>query len=221
LPRAYDSQEPGDPMETVTAIGFDIAKSVFAGPRHQRGEKGKRRHVLPFFQKQPPCFVGIEACASSHYWSCELQALGHTVRLMPAAYVKACVKRQKNDAADAICAALTRPNMRFVATKGPAKIDDRMFGPGVLTSTTGGVAFRAGAATVSILGAAELARRCGKAPRPSLDGRDRMVVLVLATKSVAETRTHLDRAGIPHAPCDPGIVVEAEYGAGVALTFVG
>jgi transposase len=79
----------------------------------------KRRYVLPFFQKLPPCLVGIEACASSHHWSRELRALGHTVRLMPAAYVKPYVKRQKNDAADAeaICEAVTRANMRFVATK--------------------------------------------------------------------------------------------------------
>src|SRR5881394_2982548 len=61
----------------------------------------KRRYVLAFFQKLPPCLVGIEACASSHYWSRELQALGHTVRLMPPAYVKPYVKRQKNDMADA------------------------------------------------------------------------------------------------------------------------
>jgi transposase len=81
----------------------------------------KRRYVLPFFQKVPPCLVGIEACASSHYWSRELQALGHTVRLMPAAYVKPYVKRHKNDPADAegICEAVTRPNMRLVATKTP------------------------------------------------------------------------------------------------------
>ena len=67
----------------------------------------------------PPCLIGIEACASSHYWSRELQALGHTVRLMPPAYVKPYVKRQKNDAADAeaICEAVCRPNMRFVSTK--------------------------------------------------------------------------------------------------------
>ena len=67
------------------------------------------------------CLVGIEACASSHHWSRELQALGHTVRLMPPAYVKPYVKRHKNDATDAeaICEAVTRPNMRFVATKTP------------------------------------------------------------------------------------------------------
>jgi transposase len=79
----------------------------------------KRRYVLPFFQRLPPCLIGIEACASSHHWSREFKALGHTVRLMPAAYVKPYVKRQKNDAADAeaICEAVTRANMRFVATK--------------------------------------------------------------------------------------------------------
>src|SRR4029077_15620835 len=79
----------------------------------------KRRYVLPFFQKLPPCLVGIEACASSHHWSRELQAVGHMVRLMPPAYVRPYVKRHKNDAADAeaICEAVTRANMRFVATK--------------------------------------------------------------------------------------------------------
>jgi transposase len=77
--------------------------------------------VLAFFQKLPSCLVGIEACASSHYWSRELQAIGHSVRLMPPAYVKPYVKRQKNDMADAeaICEAATRANMRFVPTKTP------------------------------------------------------------------------------------------------------
>src|SRR6516165_9494364 len=117
----------GTQMEAVKVIGFDIAKSVFQV--HGLNAEGKviirrqlkRRHVLPFFQKLPPCLVGIEACASSHYWSRELQALGHTVRLMPAAYVKPYVKRHKNDATDAeaISEAVTRPNMRFVATKTP------------------------------------------------------------------------------------------------------
>ncbi|MGB8016773.1 MAG: IS110 family transposase, partial [Pseudolabrys sp.] len=81
----------------------------------------KRRYVLAFFQKLPACLVGIEACASSHHWSRELKTLGHTVRLMPPAYVKPYVKRQKNDTADAeaICEAVTRANMRFVATKTP------------------------------------------------------------------------------------------------------
>jgi transposase len=114
-------------MQAITTIGLDIAKSVFqvhgvdaAGNVIVRRQL-KRRYVLAFFQKLPPCLVGIEACASSHHWSRSLQALGHTVRLMPPAYVKPYVKRQKNDATDAeaICEAVTRPNMRFVATKTP------------------------------------------------------------------------------------------------------
>ena len=114
-------------MQTVTTIGFDIAKSVFqvhgvdAGGHVIIRRQLRRRYVLAFFQKLPPCLVGIEACASSHYWSRELQALGHTVRLMPPAYVKPYIKRHKNDATDAeaICEAVTRANMRFVATKTP------------------------------------------------------------------------------------------------------
>src|SRR5437660_6881951 len=114
-------------MQAITTIGFDIAKSVFqvhgvdaAGQVIVRRQL-RRQHVLAFFQRLQPCLVGIEACASSHHWSRELQALGHTVRLMPPAYVKPYVKRQKNDAADAeaICEAVTRPNMRFVPTKTP------------------------------------------------------------------------------------------------------
>jgi transposase len=112
-------------MQTITTIGLDIAKSVFqvhgvdADGQVVIRRQLKRRYVLAFFQKLPPCLVGIEACASSHHWSRELKALGHTVRLMPPAYVKPYVKRHKNDATDAeaICEAVTRPNMRFVATK--------------------------------------------------------------------------------------------------------
>jgi transposase len=112
-------------MQASTTIGLDIAKSVFQV--HGIDAEGKvlirrqlkRRYVLAFFQKLQPCLVGIEACATSHHWSRELQALGHRVRLMPPAYVKPYVKRQKNDAADAeaICEAVTRANMRFVETK--------------------------------------------------------------------------------------------------------
>jgi len=114
-------------MQTVTTIGLDIAKSVFqvhgidaAGNVIIRRQV-KRRYVLAFFAKLPPCLIGIEACATSHYWSRELKKLGHTVRLMPPAYVKPYVKRQKNDAVDAeaICEAVTRANMRFVETKTP------------------------------------------------------------------------------------------------------
>jgi len=114
-------------MQAITAIGLDIAKSVFqvhgvdaAGQVVIRRQL-KRRYVLAFFQKLPSCLVGIEACASSHHWSRELKALGHTVRLMPPASVKPYVKRQKNDAidAEAICEAVTRANMRFVEIKTP------------------------------------------------------------------------------------------------------
>ena len=116
-------------MQTIKTIGLDIAKSVFqvhgidaAGQVVIRRQL-KRRFVLSFFEKLPPCLVGIEACASSHHWSRELQALGHTVRLMPPAYVKPYVKRQKNDSTDAeaICEAVGRPSMRFVPTKTPAQ----------------------------------------------------------------------------------------------------
>jgi transposase len=114
-------------MQTVKTIGLDIAKSVFqvhgvdADGQVVIRRKLKRRYVLAFFQKVPPCLVGMEACATSHHWSRELQALGHRVRLMAPAYVKPYVKRQKNDAADAeaICEAVTRANMRFVETKTP------------------------------------------------------------------------------------------------------
>jgi transposase len=88
-------------MQAITTVGFDIAKSVFQV--HGVDTEGqvvirrqlKRRYVVAFFQKLPPWLVGIEACASSHHWSRELKALGHTVRLMPPAYVKPYVKRQK------------------------------------------------------------------------------------------------------------------------------
>src|SRR5271169_4164920 len=122
---SHDSEELH--MQTITTIGLDIAKSVFqvhavdaAGQVVVRRQL-KRRYVLAFFEKLSPCLVGMEACASSHHWSRELQALGHTVRLMPPAYVKPYVKRHKSDATDAeaICEAVTRPNMRFVATKTP------------------------------------------------------------------------------------------------------
>jgi transposase len=114
-------------MQAITTIGLDIAKSVFQV--HGIDAEGKvivrrqlkRRQILVFFAKLPPCLVGIEACASSHHWSRELKRLGHTVRLMPPAYVKPYVKRQKNDATDAeaICEAVRRPTMRFVETKTP------------------------------------------------------------------------------------------------------
>ena len=115
-------------MEPITTIGLDIAKSVFqvhgvdASGQVISRRQLKRRQVVPFFRKlKQPCLVGIEACASSHYWARELMALGHDVRLMPPAYVKPYVKRHKNDATDAeaICEAVQRPSMRFVPVKSP------------------------------------------------------------------------------------------------------
>jgi transposase len=114
-------------MAEITTIGLDIAKSVFqvhgidaAGQVVVRRQL-RRSHVLKFFAGLAPCIVGVEACATSHYWSRQLQALGHSVKLMPPSYVKPYVKRQKNDMADAeaICEAVMRPTMRFVETKTP------------------------------------------------------------------------------------------------------
>ena len=112
-------------MGEVSTIGLDIAKSVFqvhgvdvAGVVVIR-KRISRAKLLEFFATLPACLVGIEACPTAHYWSRQLRALGHTVRLLPPSYVKAYLKRSKNDANDAaaICEAVTRPSMRFVATK--------------------------------------------------------------------------------------------------------
>jgi transposase len=112
-------------MGEVSTIGLDIAKSVFqvhgiddAGVVVMRKRVGRAK-VLKFFAGLSPCLVGIEACPSAHYWSRQLQALGHSVKLMPPSYVKAYLKRSKNDANDAaaICEAVTRPSMRFVPIK--------------------------------------------------------------------------------------------------------
>ena len=112
-------------MGEVTTIGLDVAKSVFqihgvdaTGTVVVR-KRISRAKVLEFFSILPSCLVGIEACPSGHHWSRELRALGHTVRLMPPSYVKAYLKRSKNDANDAaaICEAVTRPSMRFVPIK--------------------------------------------------------------------------------------------------------
>jgi len=112
-------------MGEVSTIGLDIAKSVFqvhgvdgAGAVVIR-KRISRAKMLEYFGDLPPCLVGIEACPSAHHWGRELQALGHTVKLMPPSYVKAYLKRSKNDANDAaaICEAVTRPSMRFVPIK--------------------------------------------------------------------------------------------------------
>jgi transposase len=112
-------------MEKITTIGLDLAKSAFQV--HGIGGDGepllrrtlRRSQVLAFFDKLTPCIVGIEACGSAHHWAREIAKLGHDVRLMPPTYVKAYVKRNKTDAADAeaICEAVTRPTMRFVPIK--------------------------------------------------------------------------------------------------------
>ena len=116
-------------MEQVTTIGLDIAKHVFQA--HGASATGavmfrkklRREQVLAFFADQPRCRVAMEACASSHHWARAIRDLGHEVRLIPPAYVKPFVKRQKNDMADAeaICEAAQRPTMRFVAVKSEAK----------------------------------------------------------------------------------------------------
>ena len=114
-------------MNEVITIGVDLAKNVFQV--HGVDAEGtvifrrqlRRGRMLPFFKKQPACLVGMEACATSHFWARELRALGHEVKLMAPAYVKPYVKRNKNDMADAeaICEAVTRPTMRFVEIKTP------------------------------------------------------------------------------------------------------
>lgn len=112
-------------MDKVSTVGIDLAKSVFQV--HGAGQDGtvvlrkklRRDQVLPFFSTLPRCVVAMEACASAHYWGREIAALGHDTRLIPPAYVKPFVKRQKNDMADAeaICEAAQRPTMRFVQGK--------------------------------------------------------------------------------------------------------
>ena len=112
-------------MNEAITVGVDLAKNVFQvhGVDAEGGlvfsRQLRRGQVLGFFNKQPPCLVGMEACATSHHWARQLIELGHEVKLMPANYVKPYVKRSKNDAADAaaICEAVTRPTMRFVSVK--------------------------------------------------------------------------------------------------------
>lgn len=109
----------------IATVGLDLAKNVFQV--HAVDERGtvvvmrqlRRGQVIGFFARLAPCLVAMEACATAHHWARELTKLGHTVRLIPAVYVKAYVRRQKNDAVDAaaICEAATRPSMRFVPVK--------------------------------------------------------------------------------------------------------
>jgi transposase len=112
-------------MGEVVTVGLDIAKSVFqihgvdAAGAVVLQRRVMRSKLIVLFEKLPRCRIGIEACATAHYWGRRLTELGHEVRLMPPSYVKPYVKRQKNDAADAeaICEAVSRPSMRFVAVK--------------------------------------------------------------------------------------------------------
>jgi transposase len=112
-------------MDEITTVGIDLAKSIFqihaidASGRVAFSKAVRRSAFLPLLSRIRPCLVGMEACASSHHWARELTKLGHQVRLIPPSYVKAYVRRQKNDAADAaaICEAVSRPSMRFVPVK--------------------------------------------------------------------------------------------------------
>ena len=116
-------------MDGVVAVGLDLAKSVFQV--HAVALSGavlarralRRANLLDFFRNLPPCLVGMEACATAHFWAREIQACGHDVKIIPPIYVKAYVKRSKTDAADAeaICEAVTRPTMRFVPIKSEAQ----------------------------------------------------------------------------------------------------
>jgi len=120
-----DHQQRGPSMSKVTTIGLDLAKAVFQVHGIDEADKVvvrkrlRRGQVLAFFGGLRPCLIGMEACATAHHWARELRALGHEVRLMPPQYVKAYVKRNKSDAADAeaICEAVRRPSMRFVPVK--------------------------------------------------------------------------------------------------------
>src|SRR6202140_5205554 len=109
----------------ISTIGLDLAKTVFQVHGIDANEKVvvrkqlRRSQVIAFFKALPPCLIGMEACATAHHWARELRKLGHEARLLPAKDVKAYVKRNKNDAADAeaICEAVRRPTMRFVRVK--------------------------------------------------------------------------------------------------------
>ena len=112
-------------LSSVTTVGLDLAKHVFqvhgvdASGRVVVAKAIRRNKLLEFFASLPPCLVGLEASGSAHHWARELTKLGHDARMMPPAYVKPYIRRQKDDASDAaaICEAVTRPSMRFVGVR--------------------------------------------------------------------------------------------------------
>jgi transposase len=122
---AVEGHQQGAIRMEITTIGLDLAKHVFqvhgiaADGSVMLRKRLRRGQVHGFFAGLKPCLVGMEACATAHFWARQLRQLGHDVRLMPAQYVKAYLKRGKNDAADAaaICEAVTRTSMRFVPIK--------------------------------------------------------------------------------------------------------
>ncbi|EPE0974521.1 IS110 family transposase, partial [Salmonella bongori] len=113
----------------IKRIGLDLAKQIFqlhAVDHHERVVLRKtlrRSQMLTFFTRLEPCLIGIEACGSSHYWARELTRLGHIVRIIAPQFVKPYLRGNKNDAndAEAICEAVSRPGMRFVAVKSEAQ----------------------------------------------------------------------------------------------------
>src|SRR5262249_61147449 len=135
IDETHHQREPS--MSEVTTIGLDLAKHVFqvhgvdASGAVVLRKRLRRGQVVAFFAALPRCLIGLEACATAHYWARELQAVGHEVRLMPAQYVKAYVQRNKNDAADAeaICEAVGRPSMRVVGIQTGGQQADPLLHP--------------------------------------------------------------------------------------------
>ena len=129
LPIVYydNSDQQGEIIMTMVTVGIDLAKNVYqvhgvdSQGKTVLKQKIKRNQLAPFFANKPPCLIGMEACSGAHYWARLLQSQGHSVKLMAPQFIKPYVKTNKNDAADAeaICEAVTRPNMRFVSIKSP------------------------------------------------------------------------------------------------------
>jgi transposase len=199
-------------MGEVTTIGLDIAKQVFhvhgadASGAAQFSRRLTRTKVLEFFASQPPCLVAMEACGGAHYWAREIKRLGHEVRLIPPAYVKPFVKRQKNDArdAEAICEAAQRPSMRFV----PVKSEEQQASAAVfrtrdlmvrqrtqlvnalrgLTSEYGWVAGQGRSRLAGLI--ASIDDPCCALPKPA---RDALLVIIESIKALEEHIAGLDQ----------------------------